>query len=417
MYWGTSQNPESTGTKKVIGWGLGHFIDTLKGLTSNTTYYVKAFASNSNGTAYGNEVTFKTAASATFPTVTTDAMSNYSTTTLDVGGNVVSEGGATVTEKGVFWSVSHNPENVGIKKIMGWGSGHFKGTIAGLASNTTYYVKAFATNSVGTAYGNEETFKTATSAVLPTVITTEISDVTANSAVSGGNVTSDGYSTITARGVCWNTNENPTILNNKTNNGTGTGTFISNITGLSANTTYYVRAYATNSIGTSYGIEYSFKTKDGIVKLSTAPVTNITSTTATSGGDVTDDGGSPVISRGVCWSINENPTIVNNHTNDGFGAGTFYSNISGLSANTTYYVKAYATNSMGTVYGNQVDFKTTLMGTNNPPVITSSPPTDVDEDVTYSYTLTATDADAGDILTYDVVQIPSWLVSILHPIY
>jgi hypothetical protein len=101
--------------------------------------------------------------------------------------------------------------------------------------------------------------------VLPTVITAAISGINSFSAVSGGNVTSDGYSAVTARGVCWDIATNPTVaLPTKTNNGTGTGTFVSNITGLTLGITYYVRAYATNAVGTFYGAEFSFTTAFGI---------------------------------------------------------------------------------------------------------------------------------------------------------
>jgi hypothetical protein len=97
--------------------------------------------------------------------------------------------------------------------------------------------------------------------VLPTSATTAITEITATTASSGGNVTYDGGSAVTARGVCWGTSAKPTIaLPTQTSNGSGTGTFTSSITGLTGNTKYYVRAYATNSSGTSYGNEYSFTT-------------------------------------------------------------------------------------------------------------------------------------------------------------
>ncbi len=94
----------------------------------------------------------------------------------------------------------------------------------------------------------------------PTVSTTNISSITLNSAVSGGNVTNPGGSSVTARGVCWNTSGSPTTANSKTTNGTGTGSFTSSISGLNQSTIYYVRAYATNSYGTSYGEEVTFTT-------------------------------------------------------------------------------------------------------------------------------------------------------------
>ena len=89
--------------------------------------------------------------------------------------------------------------------------------------------------------------------VLPTIVTTTISAITSNSALCGGNITSDGGASITARGVCWSTSQNPTIADSNTNDGTGAGSFTSSLTNLTAGTTYYVRAYATNSVGTSYG--------------------------------------------------------------------------------------------------------------------------------------------------------------------
>ncbi len=117
----------------------------------------------------------------------------------------------------------------------------------------------------GTAWTNMIGNPASPTHVPPTVITTAISVITSTSAVSGGNVTSDGYSAVTVRGVCWDIATNPTVaLPTKTNDGTGTGIFVSNITGLTLGITYYVRAYATNAIGTSYGAEFSFTTAYGI---------------------------------------------------------------------------------------------------------------------------------------------------------
>jgi hypothetical protein len=95
---------------------------------------------------------------------------------------------------------------------------------------------------------------------VPIVTTTEVTDITYNTAVSGGTVISNGGAAVTAKGVCWNTSPNPTLINSYTINGTGTGAYTSNITGLASGTIYYVRAYATNSVGTAYGEEKSFTT-------------------------------------------------------------------------------------------------------------------------------------------------------------
>ena len=98
---------------------------------------------------------------------------------------------------------------------------------------------------------------------IPVLSTTAITDITQTTAKSGGNITSDGGATVTVRGVCWSTNQTPTISDNKTTDGTGAGNFVSSISGLTANTTYYVRAYATNSNGTAYGSAMSFTTQEG----------------------------------------------------------------------------------------------------------------------------------------------------------
>jgi uncharacterized protein (TIGR02145 family) len=201
--------------------------------------------------------------------------------------------------------------------------------------------------------------ETPTNPVLATITTTAVSAITATTATTGGNITSDGGSTITSRGVCWNTSTNPTITNSKTTDGTGTGIFVSSLTALSANTTYYVRAYATNSTGTAYGSEVSFTTSGTLATITTTAVSAITSTTATTGGNITNDGGSAITSRGVSWNTSINPSITNGtSTGGGSGTGSFTIPIMLLSPNTTYYVRAYATNSTGTAYGNNISFTT-----------------------------------------------------------
>ena len=121
--------------------------------------------------------------------------------------------------------------------------------------------------------------------MLPSLTTQAVSGITVNSAVSGGSITSDGNAAISERGVCWSTSNNPTIADARTSDGSGTGDFVSNLNALSASTIYYVRAYATNSVGTAYGNEVSFTTvTPQLAELTTAQVTQITGTTAVSGG-------------------------------------------------------------------------------------------------------------------------------------
>ncbi|MBW6500052.1 MAG: hypothetical protein K0B05_01555 [Bacteroidales bacterium] len=194
---------------------------------------------------------------------------------------------------------------------------------------------------------------------IPTVTTEAVTNVTTNSAASGGKVLEDGNAEVTVRGVCWSTNQSPTINDNITMDGAGIGSYTSSITQLAPNNLYYVKAYATNEKGTGYGNAVSFTTNPVIPPtVTTSPVTSKTSNSAVSGGNVTSDGGANVTSRGVCWSTLENPTISSSHTTNGSGTGAFISNITGLSPSASYYVRAYATNSAGTGYGQNEIFTT-----------------------------------------------------------
>jgi hypothetical protein len=217
--------------------------------------------------------------------------------------------------------------------------------------------------------------------VMPTVTTTTVTSILGTTATSGGNVTSEGGGSVSARGVCWNTSANPTISNNKTTDGSGQGVFSSSLTGLTPNTTYYVRAYATNAAGTSYGAELNFVTVASAPTVTTTTISSITSTTASGGGNVTSSGGASVTAYGVCWNTTGTPTVSNSKTTDGSGTGSFTSALTSLSSGTTYYVRAYATNSVGTSYGSQEVFATTTVVL---PTVTTTTPYDISNFQVYS---------------------------------
>jgi uncharacterized protein (TIGR02145 family) len=384
--WGTTDNPTTANSKTFNGTGTGNFTSSITGLTSGTTYHVRAYATNSLGTAYGSDISFATNF-VTVPTLTTNEASTIGYSTAASGGNVTMDGGAAVTARGVCWSTTENPTIANSKTSNGTGTGTFTSSITGLATATTYHIRAYATNSAGTGYGNDVSFTTNPAAV-PILTTTAASSVTSTTATSGGNITSDGGAAVTTRGVCWSTVANPTVADNKTNNGSGTGSFTSSITGLTVNTTYYVRAYATNTVGTAYGNQVSLTTIATIPTLITTSASGITSNTAMSGGNITADNGGTITARGVCWGTTTNPTIIaNNKTTDGSGTGSFTSSITGLTANTYYYVRAYATNIAGTAYGNQVTFTTSA----TVPSLTT----------TNAFSITQTTARSGGNITSD----------------
>lgn len=193
----------------------------------------------------------------------TTAASSISSETAVSGGSLTSDGGAPIT-LGICWNTSTNP-TIANSSTAGTGTtGGFTSNLTGLAGSTTYYIRAYATNSIGTAYANEISFTTLAPVVPTLTATTAASLIRSTAAASGGNVIDNGGATITDRGVCWSTSINPTISDSKTTDGSGLGSFISNITGLTIGITYYVRAYATNSAGTAYGSQTSFITTYGV---------------------------------------------------------------------------------------------------------------------------------------------------------
>jgi hypothetical protein len=212
---------------------------------------------------------------------------------------------------------------------------------------------------------------------VPALTTYVVSEITITTAACGGLIISDGGAAITERGLCWSTGETPTIADSKITSSSTAVSFTSAITGLTGGTTYYLRAYATNSAGTGYGTAVSFTTLPVEVPvLTTSAASAITETTAASGGNITSDGGSAVTARGVCWNTAADPTTADSKTTDGTGTGEFTSAITGLTAGTIYYVRAYATNSAGTAYGSAVSFST--LSAAGAPELTTTTASDID---------------------------------------
>ncbi|MBR4537171.1 MAG: fibrobacter succinogenes major paralogous domain-containing protein, partial [Bacteroidales bacterium] len=362
--WSTSTNPTINDSLTVDGSGLGDFTCYITGLLPNTHYYVRAYATNGNGTVYGTQRSFSTPVGT--PIVSTNIISSITDSSAVCGGDVTNEAAYPVTARGVCWSTSTNPTINNNLTVDSSGFGNYTSYITGLQPNTRYYIRAYATNNSGTAYGIQRSL--ITTVKTPTVSTSAVSNITCIAADCGGTVSSDGISGVTAKGVCWSTSTNPTITDSLTIDGNDVGSFTSHITGLQPGTHYYVRAYATNNAGTVYGTQRQFTTPAATPTVTTVTVSNVTCTTAACGGNVTFEGIAPVTARGVCWSTSPNPTISDSLTVDSCGFGGFTSLVTGLQPNTHYYVRAYATNSAGTVYGAQRQF-TTRVAT---PAVTTS---------------------------------------------
>ena len=390
----TSANPTTANTKITSGSGLGQFICNLTYLQDGTTYYVRAYAINAKGTAYGEEVSFTTKIK-TIATIATTPATNVSYTSATVGGNVTDNGGANVTERGICYSTSANPTTANTKITSASGLGQFTCNLTDLQDGTTYYVRAYAINEKGTAYGEEVSFTTK-QLFTPTIVTTQPTNVAYNSATVGGNVTNDGGASVTERGICYSTSANPTTADTKVTNGSGLGEFTCNLTDLQDGTTYYVRAYAINAKGIAYGEEVSFTTKTKtIATIATTPATNVSYTSATVGGNVTDNGGATVTERGIYYSTSANPTTANTKITSDSGLGEFTCNLTDLQDGTIYYVRAYAINEKGTAYGEEVSFTTMMYEVPqitivNPTIYTATTAT-IDCEVTFTGGLEVTE--------------------------
>jgi len=291
------------------------------------------------------------------PSMKTTQSMELGSDTAVVEGFVVAEGSG-LTERGVCYSTSENP-TVDDSIVVYEGEAEnaaFTVTLRELDYATTYYARAYALGENGAIYGEQLSFTT--KPVVPTLTTADVTEVTGNSAKTGGNVTVAGGAEVTAYGVCYSTEEDPTVDDQKTEDGEGTGEFVSSLSELGGNTTYYVRSYATNSAGTGYGPQVSFTTEIDAPSVVTSSVNEVKKTSGVLSGEVTYDGGGTVSARGFVWGSTEKPTVDDNVLNSGDGVGEFEETLDGLTKNTTYHVRAFATNEHGTTYGENVSFTT-----------------------------------------------------------
>lgn len=357
-YSASNAEPTTIDEKVIGGKGNGVFNVSITNLTAATTYYVRAYAMNENGTSYGDPVTICTKDGKA--TVSTGEITNITALTASGNVTVTDAGGATLQQCGICWSINQNP-TIADSSIVAGGkqlNTPYTCNLSGLQPNTTYYVRAYATTDVATAYSEQVSFKTTTG--LPE-ITTGQATPTASSITISGEVTGNGGYAVTERGVCYSAiNAEPTLSDSKVQSGSGNGSFSASITNLDAATTYYIRAYATNSIGTAYGKAISVTTKDGGAIVKTGSISNVTALTATGSVKVNDASGASLQSCGICWSINPNPTIDDNKTvASGKQVGVSYAcNMSALTPNTKYYVRGFATTDVTTSYGDTVSFST-----------------------------------------------------------
>jgi M6 family metalloprotease-like protein len=412
---GTKTEFTDTSTPNMKSWAAANTAKPITNIVRDATAKSVSFSFMGGG---GTTVVI--------PTVTTTAASSITASSATSGGNVTADGGASVTARGVCYSTSQNPTTANSTVASGTGTGTFTANITGLAASTTYYVRAYATNSAGTAYGTQISFTTSSSgtglalpvtqnfaSTMPSGWTTQNTGTGIterwnmnNSANAGGTayearctyqqvspgttrlitpaVNTVGVSQVTfsfrhmldayGTGVTLRvqTSNDKTTW---TNTPWSVATTATNIAAATVNVTVTTNLNSANTYfalvadGNLYQIDYWYVDNISITAgsaataptVSTTAASSITASSATSGGNVTADGGATVTERGICYSTTTNPTTANSKVVSGSGTGTFTANLSGLTASTTYYVRAYAINSVGTSYGAQVSF-TTLAG-------------------------------------------------------
>ena len=352
--WSTYPDPTIDDKCTDNGSGKGEFSSDLTNLELNTKYYVRTYAINSNATVYGELLSFTTLDGLA---IVNTNQATATATSINVSCEVVDDSGFNVIERGVCYSSTNAEPLIEDEKVeYGRGKGSYNVSIKDLVAATTYYVRAYAINETGTAYGNVLQIMTKDGVAIVKI--SEAKNITALNAMCDVEVTDASGATLQSCGICWSTIPNPTIENEKIVAGMSTNiTYPCSLENLTPSTTYYVRGYATTDITTSYSAQIILTTQDGLPMVSTTYDANsVTRNSVVCGGSVTSEPWCPVVARGVCYSTSPYPTIASaQKIQDGTGNGFYSCTITELNTqNNTYYIRAYATNSNGTAYGEQI---------------------------------------------------------------
>ena len=349
--WDTISNPTTGSNVWYDSLLQEKFSVSITGLFPGQTYYLRSFAVNSLGTSYGEEISFTTLPSV--PVLTTAVISEISVNSAKSGGLIITDGGKKITEYGICWSTSPEPTVSDSRIADKTGNKEFISEIKKLMPDRKYYVRAYATNSIGTGYGESKEFNTRKKIPLSTVFT--INEIYLHSAsVNVKSITLDG-NRIPDYGVCWNTRSNPTVENFKLTKQYKPGRL--RLTGLKAGTRYYIRFYTLVDNVILYGREASFTSMGKPPAVETLGAYDLTETGAKFKAKV-NPGFLPTTIT-FEYGINENYgqiELIPGSPLKGGSDSVIIATVSGLKAGTRYHFRAKASNDLGTTYGRDSSF-------------------------------------------------------------
>ena len=257
VYWDTIPSPETAGNQIPMGQGLGVFTGTLSELPHGKQIYYKAYAVNSAGISIGEEFSFMTN---TIPTVKTGTIQSVGFASALVSGEIVSDGGETITEKGIYWSTDTIADITGTRLLIEGQEAEYSTTLTDLSTSTTYYVKAFAVNAAGESLGEEVHFTTTGTA---TVLTHEARSNRYTSRILSGGISDNGGNELSETGFYFGTSPDPASSGSRISVGSEMGEFTSTQIDLVPGSTYYYTAFAVNEAGESLGEIMSFELTHG----------------------------------------------------------------------------------------------------------------------------------------------------------
>ncbi len=358
------QNPTINDSKiSILGKGIGEYSANVNGLQEGYEYYTRAYVMHLENVIYGDNVKFNFVAS---PAI----ISTLEITNINIGdgiavfnGNLISEGDLHNNQRGFVYSRYHNPTIMDDKIIAyGTGTGVFNATVRNIEEGHIYYVRAYATNDKETVYGEEiELNFIASSPIVSTLEATNI-NIGEGSVVFNGNLNSEGDLHNNERGFVYSRYHNPTIMDNKiVAYGTGLGQFNATAANIEEGHIYYVKAYATNDKETVYGEEKEFSFCAIAPVVETLHPINVNSTSITLYGNLISVGDPILKEKGFICSTLPNPTLddpsIMKYPVSGTSIGNFVINVSGLSTDDMYYIRAYAVSDKKQAYGDIMSIK------------------------------------------------------------